>query len=211
MSEYKLPAEIRTEISKRERKKLRSEGKIPAIYYSHNEKSISIAVDQKDFYNATHSGSHIFTLEIGKDTKKCILRDVQHNPITESVIHADFMGIKLEEMIHFEIPIHIEGTAIGVKEFGGVLEQHLWNLEVKCKVSDIPDAITVDVTDLNLGDSIHVGDVQVDGAEILAHPETSIISVVKAARAEIEVPVEEEVLEEEEKEEEGEEETEKKE
>ncbi len=103
------------------------------------------------------------------------------------------MGVSLEEMVTVSIPINVTGTAIGVKTFGGILEQHLWELEVKCKVSQIPDRVTIDVTNLNLGDSINAGSLNIEGVEILIPATTSIVSVVKptGTKAEEEVAKEE--------------------
>ena len=205
MSEYIISAVVREEINKQTTKKLRREERVPAVFYSSSEKTLPISVDLKEFRSAIHSGSHIFALKIGSKTKKCVIRDIQHDPVSEEILHADFLGVRLKETITVEVPVRIEGTAIGVKEFGGILEQNLWTLEVKCMVSDIPDSITIDVSELNIGDTIHIGDIALKNFEILESSSTSVVSIVKATGAKADEEEEEEILEEEEETEEQEE------
>lgn len=203
MANYKLNTELRSEIHKSVNRQLRREGKIPAVYYFHREEPIPLSVDLKELKGAIHSGAHIIELHMGDKKHICILRDLQHNPVTEEIIHADFMGITLKEDITVEVPIEVTGTPIGVKDFGGVLAQQLWEVEVKCKATDIPDGFTIDASDLNIGDSISVADLKAEKVEILTSPSSSIVSVVKATGMKIE---EEEIAEEEEEAEETEEE-----
>lgn len=204
MSEYKLSTEIRTQFRKSDTKELRRKGKIPAVYYFHKTKPIPLIIDMKELKEAIHSDSHIINLQIGKKSHPCILRDIQHDPVSELITHADFMGVNLEEKISVNIPIIIVGTAIGVKTFVGVLTQHLWEIEAKCKATNIPDGVTIDVSNLNLGDSISIKDISLENVEILNSPTTSIVSVVKpsGAAAEEEKPEEAAVEEEEGQEEE---------
>jgi large subunit ribosomal protein L25 len=186
MTEYKLNSTLREDFKRSTTRQLRREGKIPAVYYHHHEKPIHLAVDLKELRNALHSGAHIFDLSLGKKSHKAILRDLQHDPLTDEIIHADFMGVALDEFITIKVPVHITGIAIGVKTFGGVLEQHLWDLEVKCKTIDIPEAVTIDVTNLNIGDAIKAGDLKLEKIEILTPTSASIVSVVQPTGAKVE-------------------------
>ena len=198
MADYKLQSKLRTNIHKCENKRLRNEGRIPAVFYFHQDKPVPLSVDVKELKGAIHSGANIYELHMGKKKHICILRDVQYDPVSEDIIHADFMGITMQEDITVNVPIHLEGNAIGVKDFDGVLAQQIWEIEVKCKASDIPDAFTVDVSLLNIGDSIAVSDISAENVEILTPQSSSIVSIVKAAGAKAE---EEEEIEEEEEEE----------
>ena len=210
MAEYKIISEPRTNFAKGETKKLRREGRIPAVYYFHKQKSLPISIDLKEFRAAIQSRQRLFDLTIGENSHKCVVKDVQFNPITDQAIHVDFMGVDLQEVIHINIPINLVGESVGVKTAEGVLTQHLWELEVKCRVSEIPEALALDVTDLDLGDSIFVSDVKLEkDVEILTSPSTSIVSVVKATGVSVEEVVEEEIEEEEVAEEESKEESEK--
>jgi len=193
MADYNLKSELRTNTYKGVTKLLRKEGQIPAVYYFHREKPIALSVDLKALKAAIQTGANIYELQMGSKKHKCILRDLQYNPVTEEIIHADFMGITMKEDINVNVPIHLEGTAIGVKDFDGVLAQQIWELNVKCKPGDIPDMVTIDVTGLNIGDSVSVADVSIENVEVLTPATSSIVSVVKATGAKAE---EEEVAEE---------------
>lgn len=200
--EYKLNSILRTEFKRSTTRKLRREGMVPAVYYYHKEKPVHLAVNLKELKEAIESGAHIFDLTMGKKSHKAVLREVQHHPVTDEIIHVDFMGVSLEETITIKVPVHITGTAVGVKTYGGVLEQHLWEVEVKCKTANIPDYITVDVSHLNIGDSIKAGDIHLEGLEVLTPHSAAIVSVVPptGARAEEVKPAEEVVGEAEEEE-----------
>lgn len=196
MAEYKIISEPRNNFTKGETKRLRREARIPAVYYFHKQKPIPISIGLKEIRSAIQSGNRIFDLTIGKVNHKCVVKDVQFDPVTDNAIHVDFMGVKLEEIIHIDIPINIVGESVGVKTADGVLTQHLWELEVKCKVSEIPEALTIDVSNLDLGDSISVSDIKLEkDVEILTPPSTSIVSIVKPTGAAVEEVVEEEVEE----------------
>ena len=183
MSEVKLSSELRTDLSKSETKRLRREGKIPAIYYFHQQKPLPLVIDQKEFRAAMRTGTQLIDLQIGNKHHNCVVKEMQYHPVTDAALHIDFMGVNLKEVINIKVPIRIIGEAVGVKTFGGVLEQHLWEVEVKCMVSNIPGDINIDVTDLNLGDSINVGHIKLEEAEIQTPVTASIVSVVKATGA----------------------------
>jgi len=207
MSEYKLKSELRNDYRKTSTKQLRRTGKIPAIFYFHQEEPIGLSMDLKELKAGIQAHAHIFELQINTKKQKCILKELQRDPVTDEIIHADFMGITLKEEITVMVPLRLTGSAIGVREFGGILEQHLWELEVKCKATEIPDEITLDISHLNIGDSISVATIKMENIELLTPLNTSIASVVKATgakAAEEEVPaeeIEEEEGEEQEKEE----------
>jgi len=197
MAIHKISSELRKNLKRSNTNALRREGKIPAIYYFHNEEPISITVDSHEFHMGLQTGAHIFDLQLGDKRHKSIIKEIQYDPVSEEPIHVDFMGVDLKESIHINIPIHLHGEPVGVKTFGGVLNQHLWQLNIKCRVSDIPDSVELDVSDLDLGDSINVSDISIEAGEILDAPERSIVSVVQPTGLPV-VEEEEEELEEEE-------------
>lgn len=186
MIEHKLNSILRTDLKRSATRQLRREGKVPAVYYYHHEQPLNLAIDLKELKAALQTGAHIFNLSLGKKSHKAILRELQHDPITDEIIHADFMGVSLDEYITINVPIHIKGVAEGVKTYGGVLEQHLWELEVKCKTANIPDAITLDVTPLKVGDSIRAGEIHLEGVEVLTSHTAAIVSVVQPTGAKVE-------------------------
>ena len=130
----------------------------------------------------------------GKQEKKCVIREIQFDPLNAKPIHIDLMGILLTEKVTVSVPIHLNGTPVGVKNAGGILQHVVREIEILCLPTDIPPHIEVDVTDLDIGDSIHLSDISMDKIELTGEQEM-VIATVSAPRI-----VEEEVVEEEEEE-----------
>src|SRR5207245_9105985 len=120
-------------------------------------------------------------LKIGDDgqTRTALVQEVQHSPVGRDIRHVDFHAISMDQMIEAEVPLEPVGTAIGVKTFGGLLEQSLRALAIECLPGDLPDRITVDVSQLNIGDAIHVRDIQLPpGVTAKVQPDLTAFSVV---------------------------------
>ncbi|MBO8152449.1 MAG: 50S ribosomal protein L25 [Candidatus Neomarinimicrobiota bacterium] len=181
MKEFNLEAKRRTKLTHGETNRLRREGKVPGVYYFHREDPIPVYVEKKDLIKLIHLKAHIINLNIGRKKYKVIIRGLQHHPVTDDIIHVDFMGVTEKEIIEVEVPVHIKGEARGVKEFGGILEQHLWSLDVKCEADRIPDSIDIDVSELNVGDTVYVSDLKLEGIKILNPLSAAIVSVVRPA------------------------------
>lgn len=189
MSEVVLQAEKRENLTKGNTKELRRNGKIPGIFYFHGEDSIAIQIDDKILKNVIQSQAHIIDLEIGKSKKKCIIRDMQWHPVTGTPLHVDLLGVTLTEKITVALPIQLVGIAIGVKQNGGVLQHLQRDLEVEGLPLDIPEHLDVDITHLDIGDSVRVSDLSLESLTILTDSTQSIV-MVTAPRA-----IEEEVAE----------------
>jgi large subunit ribosomal protein L25 len=163
--QVKLKAEPRTEVGRSAARKLKARGVIPAIIYGGKEKPQPLQVAARDI-NAmmSHaSGENILVeLEIAgeKSNRTALVQEVQHSPIGGDILHLDFHAISMDETIQAEVPLEGVGIPNGVKNFGGLLEQSLRVLAIECLPSDLPDRITVDVSELNIGDSIHVREIQ---------------------------------------------------
>jgi len=163
--QVKLKAEPRTEVGRSAARKLKARGVIPAIIYGGKEKPQPLQVAARDI-NAmmSHaSGENILVeLEIAgeKSNRTALVQEVQHSPIGGDILHLDFHAISMDETIQAEVPLEAVGIPNGVKNFGGLLEQSLRMLAIECLPSDLPDRITVDVSELNIGDSIHVREIQ---------------------------------------------------
>jgi len=179
MSQTSIQVQERAHIGKQVAKRLRREGMVPGIYYFHGEESVPISVDAKELRNllAHKSGLTDVNFKTGK-TSKCVVREVQWDPLSGAPLHVDFMGINLAEKVRIEVPIRIAGTAVGVKTSGGVLQQLLRELEIECLPLDIPEAITVDVSNLDLHQALHVGDLKLENIEILNDADQVIVSVL---------------------------------
>jgi large subunit ribosomal protein L25 len=128
------------------------------------------------------SGENVLVeLEIAGEgsSRTALVQEVQHSPVGGDIRHVDFHAISMDEMIEAEVPLEPIGTAVGVKTFGGLLEQNLRVLAIECLPGDLPDRITVDVSLLNIGDSIHVRDVQLPpGVTPKVQPDLTAFSVV---------------------------------
>jgi len=187
MAEIILKAERRTDFKKSTSNQLRKAGVIPGIYYSFGEEPIPIKVNELTLRPLVFtSESHIVSLQIEGENKplSCILKDTQFEPITSRIIHFDLIGLKEGEKITIEVSVILKGSAVGVKE-GGIVQHNLHKLEIECLPQNIPPHIDVDITGLNIGDSIKVSDIKIEGIEILNDENASIVSVVPPAMEEV--------------------------
>src|SRR5881392_322101 len=173
--QVKLKVEPRTETGRSAARRLKARGIVPAVVYGGKEKSQSLQVSARDI-NAmlSHaSGENILVeLEIAgeKATRTALLQEVQHSPVGGDVLHVDFHAISMDEKIQADVPLEALGLATGVKNFGGLLEQNLRVVAVECLPRDLPDKITVDVSALNIGDSIHVRDIRLPSGVVAKTP-----------------------------------------
>ena len=201
MEKVVLKSALREEFGKSASKHLRKEDQIPAVVYKEGKKAISVKVDANDLWHALHTEAGenaIITMDITggeKEIKKTVIvKEVQHDPVNDKFVHVDFHEISLKEKLKVKVPIAVKGEAIGVKEEDGVLSQDLWEMEVECLPTEIPEHIDVHVDELAIGDSIHVKDITAPaGVAILDDPEHTVVSVKPPAAEE--EPVEEEAAE----------------
>jgi large subunit ribosomal protein L25 len=195
-----LVAETREGFKKGNARKLRAKGMIPAVFYGPRSKTLPLALDPKELIKTlqTEAGANVLIdLDIrnaGDVGRKVVMvKDMQIHPLQRSILHADFYEVAMDELVNVEIPIHLVGKSEGVKA-GGILEQVRRVIEIQCLPGDIPKFIEVDVTALNIGDSIHVEHIKIEKAKILAETNFTIATVVPPAAEEKKV-VEEEVAE----------------
>jgi large subunit ribosomal protein L25 len=163
--QVKLKAEPRPDVGRSAVRKLRARGFIPAIVYGGNDKPQPLQVSARDInaMMSQASGENVLVeLEIGGDaqSRTALVQEVQHSPVRGEIRHVDFHAISMDQMIQAEVPLEPVGTSVGVKTFGGLLEQSLRALAIECLPGDLPDRITVDISHLNIGDAIHVRDIQ---------------------------------------------------
>jgi len=163
--QVKLKAELRTSVGRSAVRKLKARGIIPAVIYGGKDKAQPLQVAARDINTmmSDASGENVLVeLEIAgeKSSRTALVQEVQHSPVGGDIRHVDFHAISMDETIQAEVPLEPIGTANGVKNFGGLLEQSLRALTIECLPRDLPDRITVDISQLNIGDSIHVRDIQ---------------------------------------------------
>src|SRR5947207_5085999 len=169
--QVKLKAEPRTEIGRSAARRLKLRGIVPAVVYGGKEKSQPLQVSSRDINRMlSHaSGENILVeLEIAgqKAPRTALLQEVQHSPVGGDILHVDFHAISMTEKIQADVPLEPLGVATGVKNFGGLLDQNLRALPIECLPRDLPDKVTVDVSALNIGDSIHVRDIKLPSGVI---------------------------------------------
>lgn len=192
-NEYVLETVDRDSLGSKSVNKLRRQGLVPANFYMHGGRNYNLAIDKKVLNTALHSGSHLFVIKIDKKSHHVQLKDLQYHPVTEDVLHVDLQGFKMTETITLAVALHIIGEAPGLKE-GGIMVQNINQIEISCLPSAVPEFIEVDISSLNIGEHVSVGDLELDeGIEVLSLSETPIASVqIARGPAEDEEVVEEE-------------------
>lgn len=199
MSQVTLRAEGGRTPGSPESRRIRRTGNVPAVVYGHGTESRPITVDAHDLQLALHTeagANALINLEIdGGKPVLTMARVVDKHPFRNEYRHVDFVAISLDEKLSFEIPIHFEGTPIGVIE-GGVFSPRRTTVEVLTLASTIPDFVELDVSGVQLGDSLRIGDLpQLEGVEYPEDPEAVIMSVTVPAAEIEEEPEEVELLE----------------
>jgi large subunit ribosomal protein L25 len=165
-------------------KKLRASGRIPAVVYGGQNKPENLEVDCKSLEDLIHhsaSENLLVDLAIDKDSRPkrlALVKEVQHYALTGEVLHVDFHEISPTEKVTVMVPVESIGEATGVKNGGGVLEHVLHKVKVRCLPKDLPEVITVDVTALEIGRAIHIGEIKLpEGVEILGDKHISVLAV----------------------------------
>jgi len=197
METTKIKASERKDFSKSETRRIRNEGYIPGVFYSKNNQPIHINVSDKAINPLVFTAkTHLISLQLeGHEEYECIIKDVQFDPVTDKLIHFDLLGLTKGEKIILEIPVRLTGTPVGVKE-GGIIQHVMHKIEVECLPRNIPEHIVIDISDLKLGDSIHISDLNYKEIEFTDSKESMIVQVTHAKIKEEVAPVAEAVGEE---------------
>lgn len=181
-------------------RKLRGASRIPAVVYGGGKESISLTLDAHEtevLFHRISVDNTIVSLKIegAKSGVDTLIREVQTHPYKPVILHVDFLRLRKGVAVDVDVPIDLDGTPEGVRTGGGLMEQILHSIEVRCIPSKIPESIVIDVTGLEVGDSIHVADLPaIEGVEFQADPTQTICAIVLPKVVEEEVE-EEELLE----------------
>jgi large subunit ribosomal protein L25 len=189
-------AEVTLEVNRREQtgkeiaKKLRREGKVPAVVYGGHREPVAIVVDRKTVSELIQKSEHgirsVFLLKMaGSDQQRhAMIKDLTIDPISRRMTHIDFVRVVMDEVVRVTVPVHVSGTAAGVKE-GGLLDFQVRELHVECLPNAIPDSIDIDVTALGSHDYYRVKDLKLpEGVKVFDDPERVVVGVTHA-RAEV--------------------------
>jgi large subunit ribosomal protein L25 len=196
MEEILLKAETRKGTGKGIARKLRRDGEVPAILYGRDVESVPIKISAREWEKLTRRvrKNVILTMELHSDTgvekRPVMIKKVDSGYLGDDVNHIDFLQISMERTVEVEIPIHLTGTAKGIID-NGIVEQHLRSIMVECLPTQIPEQIELDVTNLDIGDSIHVSDISLSGVKLLEHMDVAVVTVIPPESEEKPVAVEE--------------------
>ena len=193
---FELNAEFRQDEGKGASRRLRRDGKVPAILYgghqdaralSVSHQKLILALDNERFY------STILSLKVGEETQAAILKDVQRHPYKNAVLHVDFQRVNDNEKIRISIPLHFKGEAIspGVKTQGGIVSHLRTQVEVSCLPKDLPEFVEVDMSGLSLNESIHLSELKLpEGVQLLdlAKEDSAVVAIHSPRAEEVETP-----------------------
>jgi large subunit ribosomal protein L25 len=195
MKSVALKAYPRSQVQRAEVKKLRASGRVPATIYGRQAKPQNLEVISKEFadlLNHAASENVLVDLSVENDARSkrlALVQEIQHHPLDGKVLHVDFHEVAENEKVTVQVPVETTGEAVGVKVGGGTLEHILFKLKVRSLPKDLPEQIILDVTALDIGKSIHLGDIKApEGVEIIGDKHITVVAV-SAPRAEEEVVV----------------------
>lgn len=193
MKPVPLTAKIRTQAGRAGARAVRRTGHIPGVIYGRNTQPLNLEINAHDFEKLVHhsvSENMLVDLTLEGDSRPrrlALVREVQHHPLTGQVLHVDLHEVAEDERVTVFVPVETVGEAIGVKTGGGVLEHLVFKLKVRALPKDLPEVITLDVSHLNVGQAIHIGDITPPpGTEVLGDKSIAVVAVA-APRAEEEV------------------------
>lgn len=185
----KLASNSRAEKSKQsELKELRQTGKVPAVVYGFETENTSLSVDENEFIKVIREVGRngVIDLEIADGVTQVMVNEYQFDALKNQITHIDFIAINMQTEVTVEVQIELTGEAPGQKE-GGVLEQPLFEVSVTAKPADIPETIEVDISELNVGDSIHVEDIRSKGNFVIENEDADALVIISAPTEEPEV------------------------
>ena len=192
MASQKFDAVLATprtgKFNKNHARRVRVEGKIPAVVYGAGQEAVAVAVDPRVVTKILHSESGhntIFDLNVeGAPLVKAMIVDWQHEPIKGKLLHIDFKRIAMDKAMRVSVPVQLTGIPLGVKTGGGILDQILREVEIECLPGDIPDHIDIDVSSLELYGAIHISDLPHSGSLKFLNDEHALVAHVTIVKEE---------------------------
>lgn len=185
METIELTANIRERIGKEGSAKVRQSGMVPAVLYGDEAETRALAIDDATFQKLLRKAGNRFVLlnikvqdKGGEKVEPAIIKSIQRHPVSDHVIHIDFLRVSLKKKVNVNVPVHVEGIAPGTIE-GGVLQTTSRTVAIRCLPNQVPDFVVADVSSLNIGGVLHAGDLKLpEGVELHTAPVTTIVSVV---------------------------------
>lgn len=183
MEQVLIKADKRNSTGKGVARKLRAAGRIPAILYGTNVEPVSITISARDWENITRHMKRniIFDMEIQEgaaiDKRPVMVKEIQRDGLGTNIMHIDFFQVSMEQTVEVEVPIHLTGKSKG-EVLGGIVDVHLRSIKVECLPNQIPEQIVFDITELDIGDSVHISDISLPGVKLVEHAEIAILSII---------------------------------
>ncbi len=164
-------------------RRLRAQGRIPAIVYGHKQAPLPISMTRDDVWRMVKAASHLAQLKIGDTTEMVLVRDVQWDYLGKEIIHLDFARVSADERVTTEVPLALHGTAPGLSE-GGMIDQPVHGITIECLATSIPDAIRVEIGELHLNQAVHARDLVLpEGVRVVADPDLVLVHIVSKTAA----------------------------
>lgn len=182
-----LPASRRNELGSRANYRLRKTGQVPAVVYGHKEAVVPIKIDKKSFLAHLSHGAHVFSLNFDGKSEPVLLKEVQYDHLSADVVHVDFARVDLTERVTVTVSLELKGDPKGEKE-GGVLQQIINELEIECVVTDIPDVLTHDVSDMEKDAVLHIKDLKLPSNLKVLQDEDLIVATCREIVEQVETP-----------------------
>jgi large subunit ribosomal protein L25 len=183
MHEPEIAAEVREQKGKSFARKLRRSGEIPCVLYGINEDVVSLKMKRREFEKLLSETRSVFVVHYGDTRQRSVVKDIQYHPVKGDIIHVDLQRIKAGQEITLTVPLKFVGQAPGVK-MGGLFQELHSELEITCLPKYLPNEIEVDISELGIGENIHVGDLKLEHITIEDDEHTALCSVVMPRVAE---------------------------
>jgi large subunit ribosomal protein L25 len=182
-----ITAKARPELGSRANKRLRDAGMLPGVIYGHKEAVVPVTLPKKEVVNHLTHGTHLFELGLDGKNETVLVKEVQYDHLGLEVLHVDFARVSLDEEVDVTVPLELKGEPRGEKD-GGVLQQIVNELELRCKVTDIPDLIKHDVSAMGLDDVLHIKDIKLPAGVTCLQDEDLIVAQVREVKDEEAAP-----------------------
>lgn len=200
---FKIKSEIRNVFGKNASRRIRQEGMIPAILYGADTVSIPLTLNKKDVFailKAETGENTIFKISFNSETRNTMIKELQKDPVTDEILHADLIQIVMDNIISVSVPIVLVGEAVGVKAEGGFVDFVTREVEIECLPKNIPEQLEIDISSLHLHQSLKVEDLSSPGEiTLVTDPNTVVVLIHAPTKEELEVEeIEEEIVAEEE-------------
>lgn len=179
MAEELLVGKPRQETGTRAARRLRRQGRIPAVVYGHGEGTVALSVGKDEIGSALRHGARVLDLDQDGNRQKVLIRDVQYDAIGLEVLHVDLTRVSEDERIRIDVSIELRGIPAGVTA-GGVLDHHMHSLQIECPAISVPESIRVAIGELQIGQGVHVRDLKLpEGVIALSDPDEVIVQVIE--------------------------------